>query len=139
MLLSSLISLPLLGAGIISFLDEESITEIRKVGLLASGLTFVLSLFLWILFDASTADYQFVEESDWLANLNINLVLGVDGISVLFVILTTLLTPICLLASWELSPPARATKASLKLYWMAFLVLEALVIFVFVVLDLLLF
>jgi len=71
--------------------------------------------------------------------LNINLILGVDGISVLFVILTALLTPICLLASWELSPPARTTKASLKLYWMAFLVLEALVIFVFVVLDLLLF
>ena len=139
MILSALIGLPLLGAGIISLMDEDSIVEIRKVGLFASGLTFFLSLFLWILFDSGTADQQFVEESAWLSSMNINLVLGVDGISVLFVILTTLLTPICLLASWDLSPPSRATKASMKLQWMAFLVLEALVIFVFVVLFFLLF
>jgi NADH:ubiquinone oxidoreductase subunit 4 (subunit M) len=56
MLLSSLIGLPLLGAGIISLMDEDSIVEIRKVGLLSSGLTFFLSLFLWILFDSGTAD-----------------------------------------------------------------------------------
>tara|TARA_B100000787_G_scaffold157406_1_gene134138 strand:- start:175 stop:462 length:288 start_codon:yes stop_codon:yes gene_type:complete len=67
------------------------------------------------------------------------LVIGVDGISLFFVILTTLLTPICLLASWELNPGGRENKSSLKLYWIAFLVLESLVIFVFVVLDLLLF
>lgn len=56
MLLSSLISLPLIGAGIISFLDEKSIQKIRQVGLLSSGLTFFLSLLLWVLFDSSTAD-----------------------------------------------------------------------------------
>ncbi len=67
------------------------------------------------------------------------MVIGVDGISLFFVILTTLLTPICLLASWELNPGGRENKSSLKLYWIAFLVLESLVIFVFVVLDLLLF
>jgi NADH:ubiquinone oxidoreductase subunit 4 (subunit M) len=71
--------------------------------------------------------------------LNINIVFGVDGISLLFVILTTLLTPICLLASWDLPTSSRITKSSIKLYWMAFLVLEALVIFVFIILDLLLF
>jgi NADH:ubiquinone oxidoreductase subunit 4 (subunit M) len=74
-----------------------------------------------------------------LSSLNINIVFGVDGISLLFVILTTLLTPICLLASWDLPTSSRITKSSIKLYWMAFLVLEALVIFVFIILDLLLF
>ena len=74
-----------------------------------------------------------------MSSLNINIVFGVDGISLLFVILTTLLTPICLLASWDLPTSSRITKSSIKLYWMAFLVLEALVIFVFIILDLLLF
>jgi NADH-quinone oxidoreductase subunit M len=139
MLLSSLVGLPLFGAAVIALLGEDRLAEIRKVGLLASGLTFFLSLLLWVLFDSGTADYQFVYENAWLSSLNINLILGVDGISVLFVILTTLMTPICLLASWDLSGDSRITKGSVKLYWMAFLVLEALVIFVFVVLDLLLF
>jgi NADH-quinone oxidoreductase subunit M len=56
MLLSSLIGLPLLGAGIISFLPEKSVNDIRRVGLLTSGITFMVSLLLWVLFDASTAD-----------------------------------------------------------------------------------
>lgn len=54
-------------------------------------------------------------ESPWLSSININLVIGVDGISLFFVILTTLLTPICLLASWELNPGGRENKSSLKL------------------------
>jgi len=78
-------------------------------------------------------------EHCWLSGLNIHLIFGVDGISLFFVLLTTLLTPICLLASWELNLGSRKNKNSLKLYWIAFLVLEALVIFVFIVLDLLLF
>jgi NADH-quinone oxidoreductase subunit M len=60
MLLSSLIGLPLVGAALISFLDEDRITEIRQIGLLVAGLTFLNSLFLYILFDSGTADYQFV-------------------------------------------------------------------------------
>jgi len=99
----------------------------------------VVSLFLWVLFDASSADFQFVVESSWLSSININLVIGLDGISLFFVILTTLFTPICLLASWEFSLGGGKNKSSLKLYWISFLVLESFVIFVFVVLDLLLF
>tara|TARA_B110000208_G_C11787694_1_gene436226 strand:- start:2529 stop:2876 length:348 start_codon:yes stop_codon:yes gene_type:complete len=114
MLLSTLISLPIFGSFVISFLDEKSLVNIRQVGLFFSGITFFLSLFLWLLFDSSTADFQFVYESEWLSLLNINLVLGVDGISVFFVLLTTLLTPICLLASWGLVSPSRGTKSSVK-------------------------
>ncbi len=60
MILSSFIGFPLVGAAIIAFLDEDRLVEIRQVGLLSSGLTFFISLLLWILFDSGTADYQFV-------------------------------------------------------------------------------
>lgn len=139
MLLSFLVCLPLTGAFFISFFGENSKTNIRQIGLLTSGTTFVVSLFLWVLFDAGSADFQFVVEIPWLSSININLVLGLDGISLFFVILTTLFTPICLLASWDLSLAGGGKKSSLKLYWMAFLILESFVLFVFVVLDLLLF
>jgi NADH-quinone oxidoreductase subunit M len=114
MVLSSLIILPLAGACSIFFINETSINQIRKTGILFSGITFFLSLLLFIFFDRGTADFQFVEEYTWLAGININLILGVDGISILFVLLTTLLTPICLLASWELPISSRSTSNSLK-------------------------
>jgi proton-translocating NADH-quinone oxidoreductase chain M len=87
----------------------------------------------WILFDNSTPQFQFVEELRWLPNSNISLYLGIDGISVLFVILTTFLIPICLLVGWS------SIRTLRKEYMMAFLILESLMIAVFCMLDLLLF
>ena len=84
-------------------------------------------------FDNSTAKFQFVEVYEWIDNSNIIFYLGIDGISLFFVLLTTLLIPICLLASWE------AIKNNQKEYFIAFLAMEALVIAVFCVLDIILF
>ena len=80
-----------------------------------------------------TAKFQFVEVISWIGNSNIQFTLGIDGISLFFVLLTTLLIPICILASWD------AIKTHIREYLIAFLVLEAFVIAVFVILDLLLF
>jgi proton-translocating NADH-quinone oxidoreductase chain M len=95
--------------------------------------SFVLSTFLWVLFDRSTAKFQFVEEFLWIPSSNINFFIGVDGISLFFVLLTTLLVPLCLLGSWH------SVKVYVKEYMIAFLVMEALLIIVFCILDLLLF
>jgi len=105
----------------------------KKVALGASMFTFVLSLGLWVLFDRSTAVFQFREYWQWLDQVNINFNLGVDGISLFFVILTTLLVPLCLLASWD------SIKIHVKEYLIAFLVMETLLIIVFSIMDLLLF
>ena len=94
---------------------------IKGSALLISLITFVLSLYLWAAFDNSTARFQYVEVYNWIENSNINFVLGVDGISLFFVLLTTLLVPICILASFD------AIKKNMKEFMIAFLVLESLV------------
>jgi len=96
-------------------------------------LTFFLSTFLWVLFDRSTAKFQFVEEFLWIPSSNINFFIGVDGISLFFVILTALLVPLCILASLY------SVKVYLKEYMIAFLVMESLLLIVFSILDLVLF
>ena len=94
-----------------------------------SLLVFIISLYLWAAFDNLTAKFQYVEVYNWIGRSNINFYLGIDGISLFFVILTTLLIPICILASWD------AIKSNVKEYMIAFLFLEAFVIAVFCVLD----
>ncbi len=133
--LSALIFLPLVGALFVFLIrgDEELVNRnVRLVALWTTLITFVLSLTLWTGFDRTTAEMQFVERGDWLGGA-INYHLGVDGISVLFVLLTTLLMPVCILASWD------AIKVRVKEYMIAFLVLETLMIGVFCSLDLILF
>jgi len=94
---------------------------------------FLLSLMMWMSFDNSSSRFQFVEAYNWIESSNIIFYLGVDGISLFFILLTTLLIPICLLASWD------AIKFNEKEYFIAFLAMEALVIAVFCVLDIILF
>jgi len=133
-ILSVVTFLPLLGAIFIFAIrgnDEVALRNTRYVALWTTIVTFVLSLLLWINFDQSTADFQFVEKVDWLGE-SINYHMGVDGISVLFVILTTFLMPLTILASWNV-------KVRVKEYMIAFLVLETLMIGVFCALDLFLF
>ena len=132
-LLSILIVLPLVGAVILVFTNDNYLDRIRNVALSFSMLTFFLSTFLWILFDRSTAKFQFVEEFLWIPSSNINFFIGVDGISLFFVILTTLLVPLCILASLY------SVKIYLKEYMIAFLVMESLLLIVFSILDLVLF
>ncbi len=137
-LLSLITFLPLLGAVLILVLvggknDEGSATTARVLALWVSGFTFVVSLALWFGFDRGTADYQFVDKVAWIPALNISYHMGVDGISVLFVLLSTLLTPAAILASWD------AIKTRVRDYMVAFLVLETLMIGTFSALDLFLF
>ena len=136
-ILSVITFLPLVGAIAIFFIRDRSAEIVggnaRYAALFASLFTFVLSLVLWFQFDRSTAAFQFVEHKPWIESLNISYHMGVDGISLLFVLLSTLLTPICILASWE------AIKTRVKEYMIAFLVLETLMIGMFCALDFMLF
>jgi len=135
-ILSIITFLPLLGALFIFFLvrGEDEIAErgAKYVALWTTIITFILSIFIWIEFDFTTSGFQFVEERPWLGD-TISYRMGVDGISMLFVILTTFLMPGCILASWV------SVKSRVKEYMIAFLVLETLLIGVFCALDLVLF
>ncbi len=136
-ILSMVTFLPLLGAGIIMALSrgtpEETAAPARYMALWTSLITFLLSLFLWFDFDRGTADFQFVEQVDWMPGFNISYHVGVDGISLLFVLLSTLLTPLCVICSWS------AIQTRVKEFMIAFLVLETLMIGMFCALDFVLF
>jgi NADH-quinone oxidoreductase subunit M len=128
--------LPLVGAAFILLIRGEPdvvARNARNVALWTSLITFVLSLFIWLNFDNTTAAFQMVERADWIPAFKINYHMGVDGISVLFVLLSTFLTPLCILASWE------SIKVRVKEYMIAFLVLETLMVGMFCALDFVLF
>jgi NADH-quinone oxidoreductase subunit M len=133
-ILSVVTFLPLIGAALILSIrgeDDTALRNIRWAALWTTIVTFVVSLLIWLDFDKASPDMQFVERHEWLSGLA-SYHLGVDGISMLFVILTTFLMPICILASWHVSSRVRE-------YMIAFLVLETLMIGVFCSLDLVLF
>ncbi len=111
---------------------ESALRNIRMIALWTTVVTFVLSLFIWIGFDNADPGFQMVEKIDWLGN-GISYHMGVDGISMLFVILTTFLMPFSILASWD------SIDKRVKEYMIAFLVLETLMIGVFCALDIVLF
>jgi len=135
-ILSLVTFLPLVGVLFILFIRGEPdvvARNARYVALWTSLITFVVSLSLWIGFERGTADFQFVEKTEWIPDLGISYHMGVDGISVLFVLLSTLLTPLCVIASWE------AIKVRVKEYMIAFLVLETLMVGMFCALDFMVF
>ena len=132
-LLSCTLLAPLAGAFVLLFVPSSNKALLKRVALNFSCLAFTISLFLWVFFNKSIGAFQFVEKFSWISILNVNFPMGVDGISLFFIILTTLLIPICLLTSWE------SVKGDLKKYLIAFLVMEFFLIGVFCILDLLLF
>src|SRR6185295_16868764 len=129
-ILSVITFLPTLGALLILLVRGDEAA--RYISLAVTLLTFVLSLALWWAFDGSTAAFQFVESYQWIGD-GIGYRMGVDGISMLFVVLTGLLMPICILASWK------SITVRVREYMIAFLVLETLMMGVFCALDLVLF
>ena len=133
MLLSNLILIPLIGSFLVLFIPSQYKETIKVIVLSFSLAEFLLSLMMWMSFDNSSSRFQFVEVYNWIESSNIIFYLGIDGISLFFILLTTLLIPICLLASWD------AIKFNEKEYFIAFLAMEALVIAVFCVLDIILF
>ena len=133
-ILSTITFLPLVGALLIAALrggDESADRNARFIALWTTLVTFALTLLLWRDFDPSTAQFQFVEQRAWLGVIKFHM--GVDGISLPFVLLTALLMPLCILASWQ-SITERVNE-----YMIAFLVLETLMLGVFTSLDLVLF
>jgi NADH-quinone oxidoreductase subunit M len=134
-ILSTLIALPAAGALLLLAIHEEERTErlIRLVALIVSLLVFAEALLLWWRFDPASADFQFVERYDWIPSFGISYAVGVDGISLLLVVLTGFLTPIALLSSWE--SIHRKTRA----FCAVMLLLESAMLGVFVSLDLFLF
>jgi NADH-quinone oxidoreductase subunit M len=133
-ILSTITFLPLLGALLIVLLrgNDESVTRnARYIALWTTLVTLGLSLLLWRAFDPTTAQFQFLEERAWLGTIKYRM--GVDGISIPFVVLTAFLMPLCILASWT------SITTRVKEYMIAFLVLETLMLGVFTSLDLVLF
>lgn len=134
-ILSAVTFLPLVGVALLLLTREDSPygrRNILNVSLLTTVFTFVLSLFIWIGFDNANPGFQMVEKADWLGT-GISYHLGVDGISMLFVILSTFLMPFCVLASWH------SIENRLREYMIAFLLLEVFMVGVFVSLDIVLF
>lgn len=137
-ILTFIIFLPLIGALCILLFarGQDLATSARSSSMAALGttlFTFVLSLYLPLNFDKTTADFQFVEHVQWIEGYNIAYHLGVDGISLFFIMLTTFLMPICILAGWK------SIKTRVREYMIAFLMLESLTIGVFCALDFVLF
>ena len=135
-ILSLIIFLPTVGALFVFLVRGDTrivARNARMTALWTSLITFVLSLGIWIDFDTSTAAFQFVERADWIPILGASYHLGVDGISMLFVILSTFLTPLCILASWE------TIQTRVKEYMIAFLLLETFMVGMFCALDFVLF
>src|SRR5579872_2665936 len=137
-LLSLVTFLPLVGVGFIMTTrgDPEIVAcNAKNIALSTSIIVFLLSLLLWVYFDPSTAAFQFVEKVRWvqIGGFDISYHMGIDGISLFFVLLSTLLTVICVLASWQ------SIHAQVKEYMIAFLVLETLMVGMFCALDFIVF
>jgi NADH-ubiquinone oxidoreductase chain 4 len=135
-MLKLLLLIPILGCLplILIKTEEESYKTnslMKTIALSTSLLNLILSIIIWIQFDSFTSEYQFVEEFNLIRNFHFNI--GIDGISLYFVLLTTFITPICILSNWT------DITTKLKYFLIAFLLLETLQIAVFVVLDLFLF
>lgn len=131
-ILSLITWLPIVGSVVIMLIrgDEETIaSNARWAALWTSLIVLALSLVLWVSFDPQEPGFQFVESVSWLPEFHVGYRMGVDGISVLFVLLSTVLTPICILASWE------AIHVRTREFMLAFLVLETMMVGMFCALD----
>ena len=134
-ILSAIIFIPLIGALFILVIKGEQKTvekNSKYVAIFSSLANFFISTFLWYSFDTSTSEFQFVEEKNWMQDF-INFKLGIDGISILFILLTTFIAPICIFSG------IHSIKFKIKEFLIAILVMETLMLGVFCSLDLVIF
>jgi len=134
-ILSAIIFIPLIGALFILVTKEEQKAVVKNskyVAIFSSLTNFFLSIFLWYSFDTSTSEFQFVEEKNWMEGF-INFQLGSDGISILFILLTTFIAPICIFSG------IHSIKFKIKEFLITILVMETLMLGVFCSLDLVIF
>ncbi len=138
-ILSIMIFLPVVCALMITIIrgekgDEEIVEKnVKHLSLFGSLFVLAFALFMYVNFDKTSADFQFVEKISWLSAAGLSYHVGVDGISIYFVLLSVVLTPVCILASWN------SVKTRVKEYMIAFLILESLMIGTFCALDTVLF
>lgn len=135
-ILTILTFLPLVGVFFLLIVpgnDDLAKNNMRRIALATTLVTFVFSLVMWAMFDSSNPGFQFVQNYSWIGDDVIGYRMGVDGISILFIVLTGLLMPMCVLASWE------SVQNRVREYFVAFLILEFLMIGVFATLDLAMF
>ena len=133
-ILSSLILLPVIGALFLFFTKDRGGNNLtaKYVSLFTTIVNFLISIYLWVLFDQSTSNFQFIEDREWI-NGFINYKVGVDGISILFIILTTFITPLCIISV------NNTVKVRLRDFLIAILIMESFMIGVFCALDLVVF
>ena len=134
-ILSSLILLPLVGSLFVLFIKDnasKNYQNIKYVSLFVSFANFLISIYLWYQFDNSTSEFQFIESKQWLKGF-VNYKVGIDGISILFILLTTLITPLCIISI------NNSINFRLKEFLIAILLMESLMIGVFCSLDLIIF
>jgi NADH-quinone oxidoreductase subunit M len=133
-IISALILLPTIGSLFLFFSksNNENNLTVKYVALFTSVVNFLLSIYLWFLFDSSTSEFQFVEDRNWLLGL-VNYKVGIDGISILFIILTTFITPLCIISV------NNTIKVRLRDFLIAILIMESFMIGVFCSLDLVVF
>ena len=133
-ILSSLILLPIIGALFLFFTKDKDGNNLtaKYVSLFTTIVNFLISIYLWILFDQSTSSFQFIEDREWI-NGFINYKVGIDGISILFIILTTFITPLCIISV------NNTIKVRLRDFLIAILIMESFMIGVFCALDLVVF
>ncbi len=133
-MLTALLIIPLIGSLALLPIAEGTVvgdSRMKRIALATAMVNFIVSIVLWGEFDSSASQYQFVQEFNNLSFCHFHI--GVDGISLYFILLTTFITPICILSNWD------TIKLGMKYFLIAFLLLETLLIAVFVVLDLMLF
>ena len=133
-ILSSLILLPIVGALFLFFTKDKDGNNLtaKYVALFTTIVNFLISIYLWLLFDPTTSAFQFVEERIWIKDF-INYKVGVDGISILFILLTTFITPLCIVSVNS------TVKDRLRDFLIAILIMESFMIGVFCALDLIVF
>src|ERR1700740_1425052 len=133
-MLTSIILIPMLGSLILLPINEDTInnkTNMKNIALITSLINLFISIIIWLEFDSSTTLYQFVYDFNYLSFCQFNI--GIDGISLYFVLLTTFITPIALLSNYS------NINSNIKTFLISILMLESLQILAFVSLDLLLF
>ena len=134
-ILSSLILLPLIGSLFILVVENNALKNYQSskyVAIFVSFTNFLISIYLWYLFDNSTSEFQFIEDKEWLKGF-VNYKIGIDGISILFIVLTTFIAPLCIISVNS------SITSRLKEFLIAILVMESLMIGVFCSLDLVIF
>jgi len=129
-------ALPLVGAALIYFIPSKNTELVKKFALLVTTLVAVASIFLAIGFDKSVTTMQFTQSNAWISAFNINFAVGIDGISLVLILLSTILVPIVVLATWHESDGGRW---SVKTFYVLILILETMMIGVFAATDLFLF